>query len=109
MKIFRHRNGDAKVERIALCCAAVKDQVAGDCAFGNMHGGAGGAAEGDWGGDISDGCAGDMRAVGVEVLAVDVDLATGHSGDWAKVVEMRGRRVGFVGSQKRAERGHGEV
>jgi hypothetical protein len=46
--------------------------------------------------------------MGVEMLAVDVDLATGHGGDGREVVEMRGGGVGFVRRQERAERGHGQ-
>jgi len=56
--------------------------------------------------DVADGGAGDVCAVGVEVLAVDVDLATGHGGDGSHAVEMRGRGVGFVGREERAEGGH---
>src|SRR5437899_1362864 len=106
MKIFCHGDGDAEVEGIALGAAAVEDEVAGDGAFGDMDGGAGGAAEGDGGSDVADGGAGDMSAVGVEVLAVDVDLATGHGGDGREAIEMRGRGVGFVGRQEGAEGCH---
>src|SRR5438067_1056279 len=60
MKIFRHRDGDPEMERIALGGAAVKDNVAGNRAFGHMDRGASGAAEGDRGCDVADGGAGNM-------------------------------------------------
>src|SRR5260370_5332719 len=107
MEVFGHGDGNWDVEGIAICGAGVEDEMAGDGACGDMDGGAGGAAEGDGGGDVADGGAGDVSAVGVEVLVVDVDLATGHGGDGSDVVEMRG--VGLVGRQEGAEGGHTEV
>jgi hypothetical protein len=109
MKIFRHGDCDAQVEGVALCSAAVKDEVAGYCAFRYMDGGASGAAEGDGGGDVADGGARDVSSEGVEALAVDVDLATGHGGDGRDAVQMRGRGVGLVGREERAKGGHSEV
>ena len=50
MKIFGHGNGDVEIERIALGGAAAEDDIAGDGAFGDANGGAGGAAENDGGG-----------------------------------------------------------
>jgi hypothetical protein len=50
-----------------------------------------------------------VGAVGFEVLAVDVDLATGHGSDGRDAVEMRGRGIGFFRIQKRTKGGHGWV
>jgi hypothetical protein len=47
--------------------------------------------------------------VWVEVLAVDVDLATGHGGDGRDAIKMRGWCVGLLGRQERTEGRHAEV
>ena len=44
VEIFRHGDGDADVERIAFCCVAMEDEIAGDGAVGDADGGAGGTA-----------------------------------------------------------------
>ena len=83
----------------------MKDEVAGDGAVGDADGGAGGAAEDDRCGDVADGRVGDFGGVGVEVVAVKVNLASGHSRWRRDAVEVR--RVGLVVRQEGAERGHG--
>ena len=44
--------------------------------------------------------------MGVEVVAVEVDLATWHRGEGADGVEVRTCEVGFVGGEEGAEGRH---
>jgi len=57
----------------------VDDEVAGDRTFGNLDGGAGGAAEQDRRGDIADGGVGYLGVLWCKVGSMDVDLAAGQS------------------------------
>jgi hypothetical protein len=81
MKIFGHWDGDVNVERIAFGRAAVQDEISGDGAVGDADGGVGGAAEYDGSGDVADGGAGDVGAIGSEMVTVNVDLAARHGSD----------------------------
>jgi len=106
VEILCYGDGDAEVERVAGVAAAVEDEVAGDGAFGDADGGAGGAAEGDRGGGVADGGAGEAGGEGVEMQAVNFNFASRHGRGGREAVEMRGGGGGF-GVQEGTEGRHG--
>ena len=97
MKIFGHGDGYAEVEGVAGVAVAVEDEFAGDGALGDLDGGSGGAAEGDWGGDVSDGDVGEAGQFWTEVGAVNFDFSTWHGGCGQDPVEVGG----LVGAEER--------
>jgi hypothetical protein len=106
MQIFCHGNCDADVEGVAGGCAAVEDEIAGDRALGDADGGAGGTAECDGDSEVADGGARDVVAVRFEVLAVDVDFASGHGGEGRDAIKVRSHGVWLVVRQEGAESRH---
>ncbi|GAC1425854.1 MAG: hypothetical protein NVSMB62_23130 [Acidobacteriaceae bacterium] len=103
MEIFRHGDGNAQPERVAVgAVGATDDDVTGYGAFGHADDGAAGAAEGEAGGGVA---YGDVREYGAgrsvrgsrraaqEGCAQKLDLAAGH-GRWrTQAGELRAVRL----------------
>ena len=108
VEIFGHGNGDAEVEGVAVSCAAVEDEIAGDGALGDADGGAGGAAEDDGGGDVADGGVGDLGGVGSRWWPW---MSTSPPGMAARGVTRSrcGGASGLSGRQEGTECGHGLI